>query len=465
MNNHSNYILFKNKNIRTIDLLLIVFLVLMGIISSYYSSIAPQISLVLIGAAFSTWLAFNYPGLTIFLLIFLGQIAQYELEVLWGDSTALGFGSLNLRFSDPIILGIFISLAIKAFNKDNSLSRIVFKEGKFFTFFLIYVFMEVIKNLGFYGSLAVGEFRTYYQGFIIIPFIAVSFKNSEQRYKIFMLIVGLSLFHIALGIFKGSVIQGFSLDTHDKWLSAFGSLALLYGLYAYYLLLTSKVIKPPKILVSIVFFIGLVTLIIASNRSVWLAGLVGFLFLLFIGKIKIKQQFVILIIVLFVVLIVIQLFSSEGYNFFSFITVRLDAFTNYQSDETAMWRMYAWNAIIESISKNLVWGYGLGGNFNVYVPKFAQDLGTTPHNFYLAMMYELGSVGTIFFSVFIISFVSKLRKLQALVTTDSVIKYTTYVVIVCMLSYWIAYATEKDLLTWCYLGLGFSLIINKSGKE
>ena len=237
-----------------------------------------------------------------------------------------------MRLSDPILFGIIISLAIRIFNRDRSINRFIFKEGKFFTFFLLYVLIEVLRNLSSYGSLAVGEFRTYYQGFIILPYVAVSIKSSPDRGKMFKLLVILSLFQIILALFKGSVIQGFSLSADEKWLSAFGSLALLYGLFAFFLLLKSKVIQPPKVLIPFLFFSGIIILIIASNRSVWLAGFVGLIYLILSGKAKIKEQILIGIVILIVVFFAMRLFSSEGFNFFSFMTDRFTAFTNSESD-------------------------------------------------------------------------------------------------------------------------------------
>ena len=68
---------------------------------------------VIVSSLFSIWLAYFYPVITIILLIIFGQVIQFELAKVIQSFSGLPVGDFNLRFSDPIILGIIVTLFIK----------------------------------------------------------------------------------------------------------------------------------------------------------------------------------------------------------------------------------------------------------------------------------------------------------------------------------------------------------------
>ena len=299
------------------------------------------------------------------------------------------------------------------------------------------------------------------RGFLIIPYIALNTNLPEKRSKLFKIIMFLALAQIVVALIKGAYIQNFSLDAYEKWLSAFSSLALLYGLFSLFLFNKYSKKKFYKHFTPIIFTLGIIILIIASNRSVWVAGVVGFIFLILTKEINIKNQILVLFIILFVLIIASQLFSAEGYNFSNFFSQRLDVFS-YKEDPTSSWRYFYWITIFNSIILKPFFGYGLGGSFGIYVPELKDVITTSPHNLYFAMLYELGAVGSTLFLVFIAKYLKDLRKLKLLLPMDNIIKITLFVVIFCAISYWIAYSSDKDFFTWCYLGLALSLLINKT---
>ena len=124
-----------------------------------------------------------------------------------------------------------------------------------------------------------------------------------------------------------------------------------------------------------------------------------------------------------------------------------------------------WASIIEKIYNNPIWGHGFGQNFDVYIPQMQTAIVNSPHNYYLAMLYELGAVGLISFFVAIINYLKNLWRVKITNETDDVIRITSIVVVFCALSYWFPYASEKDIFTWSYLGLGLSLLINKNSES
>lgn len=452
---------FINNKYNLINILLMVVFLVIGVITAYLAINYPSVLFIFVGALLSVWLAYFYPSATLVLLITFGQIIQFELASIIQDYNSFAISVLNLRYSDPIILGIIITLLIKSLNRDIAVKKIIAGKGKFLTLFLMYVFIEMIRNLGQYGSFVFGEFRTYYQGFLIILYIAVSTKLHEEREKLFKVILILAISQILIALIKGAFIQSFSLNAYEKWLSAFGSIGLLYGLFAFYLYTKYEKIKIPAILKALIFTLGLVVLIIASNRSVWLAGVIGFIALIVLKEIKLRNQIAVILLILIVFSITTKIFTSEGYNFSNFFYTRLEAFTDYQRDPSSVWRYYIWSSIIESIAKEPMFGYGLGGNFGIFVSAINTVLGNSPHNFYLAMLYALGATGIILFFLFLFMYIKNLVKIKMLDSTDYIIKTNSFVVTACMLTYWIAYSTEKDFFTWCFLGLGFSIIINK----
>jgi len=452
------------NNFKLSKILLILPFLMVSIVISYLSVHNLILLVVFVGSIISIGLAYFYPTITLFALLFIGQIVQYELSKILEGFTALSLSNLNFRFSDPILFGIIVSLTLKLMQGRHNVKELILGKGKFFVLFFIYVLIEVIRNVGIYGTFALGEFRTYYGGFVVLNYVAINTGTIIERKKIFKLIMYLGLGQIIVALIKGAYIQGFSLNAYEKWLSAFGSLALLYALFAFYLYNKYVKINISKTMAVIIFLSGILVLIIASNRSVWLAGSVGILLLIILKEIKLKEQIIFLIIGAIVLFIAMQLFFFEGYNFYNFFGKRLLAFTNYESDETSIWRYYVWSSLLESVYKNIFFGFGLGDNFQIFVPELNTILYNSPHNFYLAMLYQLGIVGIFLILLLFVSFINQLTKLKNLIDTDLVIKKTVYVVIVCLLIYWLAYSTEKDLFTWCFLGLGFSLIINKNFK-
>lgn len=422
--------------------------------------------LVLIAGAYITWIAYYYPATTIALVILLGQVMQFELPQLIGlPGEGLSLGFMNLRLSDPLLFGIIAALILRLLADDRSLKRFITKKGIFLSFFLVFLFFQTVRNIGVYAINTLGEFRTYYQFFLLIPYIVVSTKTVEARAKLFKLLMILSLLYFFLGIMRGSILFHFKFAAYDKWLSGFGSLALLYGLYAFYSSVRENVISPSKLLMILINIAGISMIVISSTRAVWLAGVAGLIFLWISGRISLATQFKLIFLIAFIIVILLPLFRFAELNFLEFMQARLLAFTDYQSDVTASWRYNFWLSTIKQIMQKPWVGWGLGMHFSVYVPEYREAFTTSPHNLYLSMLFQIGVVGFLLYIGVVISIIMQFRKASPLIATDRAIITTASLVLLSVHFYGVAYPFEKEFFTWLYIGLALSYIVHSENQR
>src|SRR5690554_2832205 len=136
MNTANNISILKKKNkFSLINILLILALFLISSITGYLATNSPIVLLIITGTLFSAWLAYFYPAATLIVLVAFGQIIQFELSSVIQSFSGLVLGDLNLRFSDPILLGIIITLLIKGLKGDTAVKKIIAGKGKFLTVF------------------------------------------------------------------------------------------------------------------------------------------------------------------------------------------------------------------------------------------------------------------------------------------------------------------------------------------
>jgi len=227
-NNDINILIPKKKNyfvkhdfyIFNIYILLIISL----IIVSFFIVQKTILALLILGITLSTIIAYKYPKTFIVLTILLGQIIQYELnEVLSINAEKLSFNNITIRLSDPLIFGMAITIFLKFFTHNKLLIKFIKNDGFSFSLFLFFLILLIIRNVNLYNINSFGEFRTYYQFLLFIPYLVISLKNSDDRRIAFILLLALSLLHIFLGVIKGGVLYYFRFEAYNKWLSNFGS--------------------------------------------------------------------------------------------------------------------------------------------------------------------------------------------------------------------------------------------------
>ena len=420
-----------------------------------------NLALFIVGITLSSTIAYKFPKTAIVLNILLGQVIQFELEEVFSiSSKILSFGYFTIRLSDPLIFGIIITMLLKIFTHKKSIIRFIKSDGLFFSLFFFIIILQVIRNINLYGINSLGEFRTYYQYFLFIPYFVISLKKSDDRRTVFYLLVVLSFLHILFGLINGGVLYYFRFEEYNKWLSNFGSLALIYGMFALFLLKRTENLKLNRTITSIVFLIGITIIVISSSRSAWLAGIAGLFILILFGQFKINNFFSLLLLSPILFYLLVLLFEYSGIDMFIFFEKRLAAFFEYESDPTASWRYFFWLSTFEKLKDNILLGHGLGQHFQIYIPEFKETITTSPHNLYLTILFHTGILGTAFYLLFIVKAFIDMKKSLRIISERYII-LTSIVVLFIVHFYGIAYSFEKDFFTWMYVGLGISAIFNR----
>ena len=464
-NNYINILSLRKKNYFVkydfynfkIYFLLIILLIILSILIVQETNIA----LFIVGITLSSIIAYKFPKTAIVLTILLGQVIQFELEEVLGiSSEILSFSYFKIRLSDPLIFGIIITILLKFFTHNKSIIKFIKNDGLFFSLYFFILILQIIRNVNLFGINSLGEFRTHYQFLLFIPYLVISLKKSHDRRTVFFLLIVLSLLHILFGVIRGGLLYYFRFEEYNKWLSHFGSLALIYGMFALFLLKSTETFKLNRTITSIIFLIGITIIIISSSRSAWLAGIAGLFILILFGQFKINNFFSLLLLSPILFYTLVLLFEYSGIDMSIFFERRLAAFIEYESDPTASWRYYFWLSTFDKIKDNFLLGNGLGKHFQVYIPEFRKTITTSPHNLYLTIIFHSGLLGMVFYLFFIMNIFINMKKGLKIISERYII-LTSIVVLFIVHFYGIAYSFEKDFFTWMYVGLGISVIFNR----
>jgi O-antigen ligase len=424
-------------------------------------------ALLIISLIFSTILAYKYPKITIALTIIFGQIIQYELAPLLGihDGT-LSTEYFNLRLSDPLLFGIIVTITVKLCLGHKLLIRFLITDGLWLSIFILNLAVLVLVSIPLYGINSLGEFRSYYQFLFYVPYTILSINNSHQIKRFFQMLLFLSFIHIITGLLRGAILFDFKFAAYDKWITGYGSLALLYGVYGLYISSRFGVLRIKKFTKGVIALIGIILIIISGTRAVWLAGAMGLGVIIIIDRYPATRAMKILLVFLLTLLAILPLSDYSGYNIIEFITERTTAYTDYQKDPTARWRYHFWIEVLNQIRNDIFVGSGFGKYFDVYIKEYNEIRTTEPHNLYLTIIYHVGIIGILFYLLFIIKIMHSMIINSNKLNVDKYIVVMAILVLVSIHSYGIAYSFAKDFYTWLYIGLGIAAInMHRTGKQ
>lgn len=409
-------------------------------------------------ACLLTIIAYRFPYLTIILVFLLGQIIGLEAQALLPATLRQpALGSLSLRYFDPMLLGIVLAVMLKLLHRSKALSEFMFRDYLFWTLLIGWLAIEIIRSFGSYSIINIfGEFRTYYQYMLLIPYIVVFFQTEDEQWRLFKLLIVLSSLFILSGIIRGWMLYGFAIEIGRRWLSASANLALLNGMIALYLCVKHKALKVNNKLVIMLFVAFFVMTILNGHRSVWLATGVAFLALIFTGQVSFKSYILTWIAGIIACVGILYIFQMKGENIFLFLDNRMMAFTNYEYDATANWRYSLWIESLRRIMQNPLWGHGFGLHFNLYLSREV-IITTSPHNLYISIAYQVGIAGLFLYLGFIFQVFRRIRKaLNMQITSHQrTMILTTLVILISSSAYYIAYVF--DYFTWLYVGVGIAV--------
>ena len=412
----------------------------------------------LFGAAILVFIAYRLPTVMIGLWMLSTQIMVemivWDYDNYFEPSLSIG-GGIDMLYGDPILFGILAATAIKLFTDDLRARETFFKHISFWSIFMIWMVFELVRSFTMFGPVnALGEFRTYFREILIIPYVIIFIQNRQEQWRVFQLLLWAMMFLIVVGLFRGAYVHNFRFAAYAKWLYQHGSLGLLWGTLALYLTHRFGYWRKGNILFAILILASLGLTIIASHRSVWLAGFVSILVLLFMGYFKLSN--LIKMGAAFLIFGLIINFTYSEIDLVGFIQERLVALTSPTEDQTANWRFLVWQDALEQSKAFIFEGKGLGNYFSTRLPN-GLVVEVMLHNQYIQLIYQVGVIGLVLYLAFLIQMYGRLRATY-LETPDPfyrMVVLLNMVIIVAASTYYIAY--EYEPFTWLFVGLGLSV--------
>jgi len=410
------------------------------------------------------FIAYRYPKTT----VVLSFIAGIMLDSSSWLTLKAQVGSIELRFFDPLLLGMLMATGLKIFLNDRRIMHILTQSMSSLSlllFWFIFTAVRSIPNYGFVG--AFGEFRTYYQFFIITLYIASFFPTRQCQWQLFKLLLILTALLVPWGLFSIPFRPYFSFSTpgpNSRFISSYINVALLWGIVGLYITDRQRLInlKGP-IFYTLILTYGVFTLF-NNHRSVWMATVASIVLLLLLRRLSSRRQLQVGV-GLFIGIIGLSIApNSFNEEISTFIQERSSAFTDVEEDGTASWRILLWQQAIKAIQEKPFLGVGLGRNFQLFDTQ-GQVITTSPHNEYITLAYHGGVTGLTIYLLFIGSLLLSLRKrlLKPTLPQERAIYFTTLAVVSVVSLYYIAYTTEFDFMTWFFIGLGVAALSNPPG--
>lgn len=418
--------------------------------------------LVVIVLALNVYLAYNHPVLTVVLIIFLSVIHQNLIHFYPDITLIFRAGEFNLRPWDPLLFGVFVTLLLKHMLNNYQLKQSMLRYFPLLTLLFVLLILHIIRSIGVYGARhSLGEFRTYYSYLFMVPYVAIFCRTSEQRLRMLKALMLLTFSIIVLAFLTGLLAPKISFGV--KWLNAHGMLAVLYGLVVLLVVMNRRILKLNPALIILTALAGGFLIIFTAHRSVWLASAVALLSLYALREIKFTRQLQVAFIAIAVGVVAYFALSRAGYVPNEFIESRLYAFTNPKQDPTASWRLYLWQESIDGIRHNPWLGNGLGKHFELIGPA-GDIIMTSPHNLYVSIPFQIGIPGLVLYLAFIAMLFFRYMQSRAkryIPASDHVILTLGVVVLITAHAFYVAYPMEGDWVTWVYIGLAASVLVNR----
>lgn len=411
-------------------------------------------------------IAYRYPSVMIALWALSTQL-MVEM-IIWDyskyiePSLNIG-GGIDMLYGDPILFCMIAAMTVKLFIGDPRAKRTYFKEISIWSIFMLWMIFELARSATMFGLVSpLGEFRTYFREILIIPYIMIFASTRGEQWRMFKVLLWVTLFMIAVGFFRGGYVHKFRFAAYAKWLYQHGSLGLVCGTLGLYLMQRFGFWKYGNFWFAVLIASSMGLTVISSHRSVWLAAMVSLFVLFMMGHLRLGNLIKMGAAMLSAALIIN--FVYDEIDLVSFIETRLVALTDPTEDETANWRYLIWMDAIKQSSAHLLEGKGLGNYFMMRAPN-GLIVTKMLHNQYVQLLYQVGLIGLLLYIGFVIQMIVRLRRTYK-ETGDPFYKMVCLLALVVLLgssAYYIAY--DFDPFTWMFVGLGLAVCLNHSEQK
>ena len=315
-------------------------------------------------------------------------------------------GPLNVYASDVIWM-FYLGITLFRLLRKRSVPHERSREWRWFLAFFALVVCSLLIGLPVYAQSAVGDARRFLSMLSVASYSA-SFALDERLlmnvFKLFVVFVGI---HVLLAFLRWSGIvpmPWYVYEFREEGLWAYRAVDENKTFYMVVLMSAIFVFIRTGILTrrpSLYILMGglLLMVIVMQHRSVWIVAIVTmafFFFMLFPLRTKIVSAAAI-------VLFCVFLFSSNLQVSGGIIGTVYDSAVSSWDDptSTANWRVLSWISLVETMSLK---DYLIGSTFGTYFPGRTGLVGeinvyTSPHNMFVRMLYKLGFLGLLVYSI------------------------------------------------------------------
>jgi len=366
--------------------------------------------------------------------IYLTDILVFLILCLWGFEAIINSQLSILNFLKKYwwVVAIFIFLLANAFLAQNQ-GVAFYQFAKFLELSLLAFY--VAQNHHRPSKMALPlSLAVFYSSLIAI---AQFFKQSSLNG--FFWFLGERTFNIATPGIAKAIINGqlimrpYGTFPHPNVLAGFLLIGLILGL--------PYLFQKNKFLFTSYLCIVVLAVVLSFSRSVWLLGLISFLF--FLGKSKIPKK----------------LFWLAGGFWLIILILVFYLFPHFSTNEAFSQRMQLMKAALLMIKVSPLSGVGLN-NFIVRLPEFWPVTGFTywlqpVHNLYLLVLSETGVVGFLIFLWFLILVFKRLLKSSLGANFPLLMALTAILLLGLTDHYWLT-LQQGQLLLALVLGLAWS---------
>jgi hypothetical protein len=370
--------------------------------------------LVLFAGSLSLWVTLVLSGRPLAVAAVWLIAVLYEEVVHDATVQDVFLGQLGSILLLPMDVPYFLTLAclfVGALLRPEQTARVI-RAYPFLTWFLILIIASVVIYTPQYGKQSIGEARKAYF-FFLFPFLAlVSVHNHRDVHRILMFVCGtaavLSLCGYVLLFVSPAAMASM------RPISAGGALFLLFATFAIVVSHSNRMVVITNTVDNLMLLLFVPLIFIAHHRTVFLAGILGFL--VYIAFQRQKGLFVLKAAVAsLLAALVIGMVLTKAPTFQRVFVGALGGLIDPAEDETGAWRIEGWRQQLTPLSTTqLLIGKGLGSYYSWY--NGTQEVEAEPHDAYVQLVLKFGVLGLAIYALFALSFfrtaLSTRRKLK-----------------------------------------------------
>ena len=338
---------------------------------------------------------FPTPSLAALLIVGVGPSLFLMTERDWAYTA----GSLG-RFSlaDAIMTAMMLAVVLKAtaavadprFRTNRLPIALTVSYGLLFAWAAV----SVLRNLNVFGVHTVGQFRYMFLLAIVPAYTAVFLQSSSQRRRMFAFLLMFSVGVPLAAMPLIGALKGWGIGPESRFFPSSVSLGILYGWLALFLASERRDIAMPKWVARVLAPPVAAILIIDGHRSVWLTGIILFVYFTAVGMSSASQRGRIIALAATVATVLLAAASIIGVDVLSYAADRGGALVDPSGDPTSSWRLSLWGSNLSRWWQNPLVGDGFGG---YYSGNAALGLSPTltPHSLYIETLMAMGAIGLV----------------------------------------------------------------------